>query len=143
MGNRGGGGGRDPGEEEHGEVPSGGDSRLPRSRDQGCRRTPAGHCHRAVRCEALQKRSREAQRWEQIGLSRHHFPHHSIAQTSVLHRPPLLKQVPLKIPWSFSHPYWCQTSNSLHPTLFQLLSHTAGWLSALVHAVQLWLCSSP
>lgn len=47
------------------EAPSSGDSHLPRSRDQGCRRTPAGHCHRAVRCEALKKRSRESERWEQ------------------------------------------------------------------------------
>lgn len=61
----------------------------------------------------------------------------------LLHRPPLPKQVPLKIPWSFLHPYWCQTLNNPHSTLFQLLSHAAGLLSALLRAVQLWLCSSP
>lgn len=54
-----------------GEAPSGGNSRLPRSRDQECRRIPAGRCHRAVRCEALKKRSRIGQKWEQMGLSRH------------------------------------------------------------------------
>lgn len=43
-------------EEEHGGVPGSGDSHPPRSRGQGCRRTPAGRCHRAARCEALQKR---------------------------------------------------------------------------------------
>lgn len=144
MGSRG--GGREPGEEEHGGLPSGSDSRLPHSRDRGCRRTPAGRCHRAVRCEALKKRNTEAQRWEQTGLSRHcpcPLPSHCTAQGDpFLHRPLLPTQVLLKILWSFSHLYWCQTSNTPHPTLFQLLSCAAGLLSTLLHAVQLWLCSS-